>query len=124
MADIAKTRSRGLGTELAALDMTVADVIAAGHEYKVVQRELFDLWTEHPELAPTERPDLATEVRPELDRITVAFIDQLVGTVELRSSPLRCKALLNIAKMKANHQYGLDRLHRRALRGAIQPVCA
>jgi chorismate mutase len=91
---------------------------------KIVQQRLHNLWTEHPELAPTQRPDLATEVRPALDRITVEFIDQLAGTEDLRNSTLRCKASLILAKEKANRQYGLDRLHDRALWGAIKPVCA
>ncbi|MFE9644917.1 gamma subclass chorismate mutase AroQ [Streptomyces sp. NPDC006365] len=90
---------------------------------KFVQQGLHDLWTEHPELAPVERPDLATEVRPALDRITVEFIDQLVRTEDLRGSTLRCKASLILAKEQVNRRYDLDRLHGRALRGAIEPVC-
>jgi chorismate mutase len=90
---------------------------------KFVQQELHDLWTEHPGSAPNERPDLNTEVRPALDRITVEFIDQLAGTEELRDSTLRCKASLILARKEVNRRYGLDRLHGRALRGAIAPVC-
>ncbi|MBQ1092813.1 gamma subclass chorismate mutase AroQ [Streptomyces sp. B93] len=90
---------------------------------KFVQQGLHHLWAEHPELAPTERPDLATEVRPALDRITVEFIDELAGTEDLRSPTPRCKASLFFAKQEANRRYGLDRLHDRALRGAVEPVC-
>lgn len=91
---------------------------------KLVQRGLFDRWTRHPELAPTERPDLATEVRPALDRITVAFIGQLVATEELRGPTPRCAVSLVFAEAKADHQYRLDRLHEHALWGAIRPLCA
>ncbi|HEX6355295.1 gamma subclass chorismate mutase AroQ [Actinophytocola sp.] len=91
---------------------------------KMVQRGLFDRWTRHPELAPTERPDLATEVRPELDRITVEFIDQLTATTDLRGPTPRCKISLVLSEMKTDHRYSLDRLHERALWGAIRPLCA
>jgi chorismate mutase len=90
---------------------------------KAVQRGLFDLWTRHPELAPTERPDLATEVRPELDRITVQFIDQLAATEDLRGPTPRCKISLVLSEAKADRRYDLDRLHERALWGAIRPLC-
>ncbi|WP_198154273.1 gamma subclass chorismate mutase AroQ [Catenuloplanes japonicus] len=91
---------------------------------KLVQQGLFDLWTAHPELAPAERPDLATEVRPELDRITIAFIGELSATDELRAPTTRCRVSLVVAEHKADRQYHLDRLHERALRDAITPVCA
>lgn len=90
---------------------------------KFVQRELHEHWAAHPESAPTERPDLSTEVRPALDRITVEFIGQLAGTEDLRGSTLRCKVSLVRAREEARHRYALDRLHGRALRGAIAPVC-
>lgn len=91
---------------------------------KAVQQGLYDLWTEHPDQAPTERPDLATEVRPQLDRITADFIDQLVATQKLRDGTLRCRVALVLAEKTADHQHDLDRLHERALWGAIKPVCA
>ncbi|WP_326808522.1 MULTISPECIES: gamma subclass chorismate mutase AroQ [unclassified Streptomyces] len=91
---------------------------------KVVQQGLYELWTEHPELAPKKRPDLATEVRPELDRITGEFIDQLATTENLRGGTLRCRVSLVLAEKSAAHQHDLDRLHERALRGAVEPVCA
>ncbi|WP_205622935.1 gamma subclass chorismate mutase AroQ [Sciscionella marina] len=91
---------------------------------KVVQRGLYDLWTRHPELAPTRRPDLGKEVRPELDRITVEFIDQLAATVKLRRPALGCEVLLAPAEAKAIVGYGLDWLHTRALHGATSTVCS
>jgi chorismate mutase len=91
---------------------------------KLVQRGLYALWTKRPELAPAERPDLSTEVRPELDRITVALIDQLAATEDLRGSSPRCVVSLVVAGIAADRRYHLDRLHERALRGAVEPVCA
>lgn len=91
---------------------------------KLVQRGLYDRWTRHPELAPTERPDLATEVRPTLDRITVEFIGQLAATEDLRGPTPRCTVSLVLAEARTDHRYGLDRLHERALRGVIGPLCA
>lgn len=90
---------------------------------KLVQRGLYDRWTQHPELAPTDRPDLATEVRPALDRITVAFIDHLAATEDLRSPTPRCTISLVIAEARTDLRYRLDRLHERALHGAIKPLC-
>jgi chorismate mutase len=91
---------------------------------KVVQRGLYDLWTEHPELVPAERPDLATEVRPELDRITVAFIGQLAASADLRGPTLRCVVSLVAAGTAADRRHRLDPLHERALWGAVEPVCS
>ncbi len=91
---------------------------------KFVQRGLYELWTERPELTPTERPDLATEVRPELDRITVAFIGQLAASEDLRGPSPRCVVSLLVAEMAADRRYHLDRLHQRALWGAVKPVCS
>jgi chorismate mutase len=91
---------------------------------KFVQQGLHAEWTRKPETAPTERPDLATEVRPQLDRITVAFIDELVASEQLRGPTLRCAVSAVTAEVAADRQYGLDRLHERALWGAIKPVCA
>ncbi|KAB2352753.1 gamma subclass chorismate mutase AroQ [Actinomadura rudentiformis] len=90
---------------------------------KVVQRGLYDRWTRHPELAPTDRPDLATEVRPQLDRITVAFIDHLAATEDLRRPTPRCTISLFLAEARADLRYGLDRLHERALHGAVERLC-
>ncbi|MEV0611842.1 gamma subclass chorismate mutase AroQ [Nonomuraea sp. NPDC050404] len=90
---------------------------------KVVQKGLYDRWTRHPELAPTERPDLATEVRPQLDRITTQFIDQLAATTGVRGPTARCKTALAISTIKTDHRYRLDRLHKRALKGAVKPLC-
>ncbi|WP_051793582.1 gamma subclass chorismate mutase AroQ [Kibdelosporangium aridum] len=90
---------------------------------KVVQRGLYDRWTRHPELAPTDRPDLATEVRPALDRITVAFIDHLAATENLRRPTPRCTISLVLAQTRTDLHYRLDRLHERALHGAVERLC-
>jgi chorismate mutase len=83
---------------------------------KAVQRGLYDLWTHHPELAPTE-------VRPQLDRITVAFIEQLAASTALRGPTLRCVVHLIGAEAAADRRYRLDSRHERALWGAVEPVC-
>jgi chorismate mutase len=90
---------------------------------KVVQRGLFALWTEHPELAPTERPDLVTEVRPQLDRITRELLQELLETVDVRQPTPRCHAQLTVARVSANVIHRLDGLHRGALRVALGSVC-
>ncbi|GIJ45208.1 chorismate mutase [Virgisporangium aliadipatigenens] len=105
------------------VEETVAFFRAQIESSKLVQRGLFDLWTAHPELAPTERPDLATEVRPILDRITGQFIAELSATERLRGRTVRCHVSLVAAERSADRRYHLDRLHERALWGAIEPVC-
>lgn len=91
---------------------------------KVVQRGLYDVWTRHPERAPTERPDLATEVRPELDRIAVGLVSELAATQALRGPTAACRLSLLLAGARADRTYRLDPLHERALWGATAPVCA
>jgi len=97
-----------------------ADQIEAN---KVVQRGLYALWTEHPELVPTERPDLVKEVRPILDRITVELLDQIKATPDLRAHPA-CSGLLTAARQIVSYQRHLDGLHRTALARALPSVCA
>ena len=88
---------------------------------KVVQRGLYALWTEHPELRPGERPDLG-EVRPELDHLTEEIMRQLKATRDVRAAGCR-EALLD-AKLSAEIRFRLDALHRAALTVALRPVCA
>jgi chorismate mutase len=90
---------------------------------KVVQRGLYALWTQHPELRPTPRPDLVNEVRPELDRITTALLEELRATVKIRDATVKCRSLLLGAKTTVVIRHRLDALHRRALITALTPVC-
>jgi chorismate mutase len=89
---------------------------------KVVQRGLFDLWTAHPELAPTSRPDLAT-IRTELDRITTEILQQLVAVKDLLADTPTCDVGLAEARLTGEIVNHLDRLHRHALSVALASVC-
>ena len=90
---------------------------------KVVQRGLYALWTEHPELRPGERPDLDGEVRPELDQITTEIVRQLKATQEVRADTAGCRVLLLEAQLAAEVRFRLDALHRKALTVALRTVC-
>jgi chorismate mutase len=94
-----------------------SDQIAAS---KVVQRGLYQRWTDHPDQAPTSRPDLRTQVRPELDTITTQLIEALRDTISLRHDH-RCPSALAAASGPAGGQ--LDQLHRDALGTALRGVC-
>lgn len=89
---------------------------------KVVQRGLFALWTERPELAPVVRPDL-TVIRTELDALTTELLGQLVRARDVQRGPL-CRVRLAEAKVTGEIFERLDRLHRRALSAALASVCA
>ena len=90
---------------------------------KLVQRGLYALWSQHPELRSSERPDLATEVRPKLDRITAEIMQQLKATQDIRKDTVGCRVLLMDAKLSAELHSRLDALHRKALTVALRPVC-
>jgi chorismate mutase len=90
----------------------------------VVQRGLYALWAEHPELRPSERPDLATEVRPELDQITAEIMRQLTATRAVRADTAGCRVMLLEAQSSAELRFGLNALHRKALTVALRSVCA
>lgn len=91
---------------------------------KIVQRGLYSLWIEHPELIPSVRPDLATEVRPVLDQITTRILDQLLATVPVRGATRACVFQLAAAARTTTRNHHLDQLHRDALRTALVSVCA
>lgn len=93
------------------------DQIAAS---KVVQRGLYQRWTDHPDQAPTSRPDLRSQVRPELDTITTQLIDGLRDSTEQRHAP-GCASAVGAASTQAGGQ--LDQLHRDALATALRGVC-
>jgi chorismate mutase len=89
---------------------------------KIVQRGLYELWTAHPELAPTERPDLVGEVRPILDRITTELLEQIKATQGVRTHP-SCAPRLTVTRVVVSHLRDLDALHRTALQRAVASVC-
>ena len=95
------------------------DQIAAS---KVVQRGLFDRWTQHPDQAPTTRPDL-NEIRVELDQLTTSLLQQLVATDGVRHPGIACRVQVTEAQLSAIVIDRLDGLHRDALRTALRSVC-
>lgn len=96
------------------------DQIAAS---KIVQRGLFRLWTEHPDLAPTTRPELAT-IRQELDQLTTQILRQLQSTQDLRRRTPLCRAQLLDDQSSGEITSHLDALHRHALGVALESVCS
>lgn len=119
--DSVAARSIELGIDPAA---TVRFFRAQIDANKVVQRGLYALWTEHPELRPTDRPDLINEVRPELDRITTELLNELRATAGIRDATVECLAHLAFAATAALVRHHLDALHRHAFTVALGPVCA
>ena len=89
---------------------------------KIVQRGLFQRWTDHPDQAPTTRPDLAV-VRQEINRINTALVQALAGTSAARSVPT-CRPELAFAAVQVHHEDRLDALHTRALARSLRSVCA
>jgi chorismate mutase len=86
---------------------------------KLVQRGLYELWTDHPELRPGERPDLATEVRPELDRLTGCLLRTLKASVDRRE---RRPGHGTDRIRPGGGSRGADALHWRALELALRSV--
>jgi chorismate mutase len=89
---------------------------------KIVQRGLFQRWTDHPDQAPTTRPDLAV-VRQEINRINTALVQALADTAEARAVPT-CHPELAFAAVQVHHEDRLDALHTRALVRSLRSVCA
>lgn len=89
---------------------------------KVVQRGLFERWTQHPDEAPTERPDL-DQLREQLDALTHAILRELTTTEELRHGDPLCGVHLTTAAISASLEHRLDSLHRQALHQAVDTVC-
>ena len=114
-----RTLSAQLGIDPEVSVAIFADQIEAN---KVVQRGLYELWTAHPELAPTERPDLVTVVRPILDRITGQLLGQIKDTLHARVHP-SCFGQLIAAQNHVSHARALDALHSTALARAVPSVC-
>jgi chorismate mutase len=88
---------------------------------KIVQRGLFQRWTDHPDQAPTTRPDLAV-VRQEINRVTSALVQALADTADDRSA-LVCRPELVLAALQVHHEDRLDGLHTRALVRSLASVC-
>jgi len=89
---------------------------------KIVQRGLFQRWTEHPSEAPTVRPDL-NEIRVELDGLTTALLQELVRTERIRHAGLFCRIDLAGATHSTRSAHDFDRLHAQALTRAVTSIC-
>ncbi|WP_329538795.1 chorismate mutase [Streptomyces sp. NBC_01358] len=89
---------------------------------KQVQRAMHQRWNADPSEAPTSRPDL-TQVREEINRINVEMVRAIGTSASVRTAP-SCGAALTAAEAGVSHRRHLDRLHARALRYALRPVCA
>jgi chorismate mutase-like protein len=118
--DQVRAQAAALGLDPDAATAFFQDQISAS---KVVQRGLFARWTAHPDEAPTTRPDLG-EIRARLDQLTAALLQQLKATVDVRDEPISCTIQLALATGSAVVLDGLDALHRRALRTAVDSVCS
>ena len=117
--DNVRTLSAQLGVDADVAVAVFRDEIEAN---KIVQRGLYALWTEHPELVPTEKPDLVKTVRPILDRITGELLEQIKETSLVQQHP-SCQGRLTAAKAQIAHTRHLDTLHRTALARATASVC-
>ncbi|MFF7643246.1 chorismate mutase [Streptomyces canus] len=88
---------------------------------KIVQRGLFQRWTDHPDQAPTTKPDLSV-VRQQINRVTSALVEALADTSQTRGA-FTCRAELALAGLQVHHEDHLDALHTRALVRALPSIC-
>ncbi|MFF3961193.1 chorismate mutase [Streptomyces griseorubiginosus] len=88
---------------------------------KVVQRGLFQRWTDHPDEAPTTKPDL-TVVRQQINQITSALVQALADTSDNRGTFV-CGPELALATVQVHYENHLDALHTRALHRALPSIC-
>ena len=117
--DQVRTQADALGLDPDAATAFFRDQITASKE---VQTGLFARWTAQPDEAPTTRPDLE-QIRTQLDQLTVALLQQLKATVDVRNEPTSCTVQLALAAGSGVVLNGLDTLHRRALGTATRSVC-
>ncbi|MFB6844057.1 chorismate mutase [Streptomyces sp. NPDC056373] len=111
-------RAQQLGADPDEIRAIFRDQIEAN---KVVQRGLFQRWTDHPGEAPTTKPDLNV-VRQKINQVTGALVEALAGTSADRGA-LTCRPELALAGLQVHHEKHLDALHTRALARALPSVC-
>ncbi|MFJ2605892.1 chorismate mutase [Streptomyces sp. NPDC087425] len=116
--DAVAAQAKELGTDPDAVRAVFRDQIEAN---KLVQRTLFQRWTDHPEQAPTTRPDLAV-IRVEINRITTALVQSLADTAPDRATAL-CRPARALATVRVIHERRLDHLHTEALARSLNSVC-
>ncbi|PWG08114.1 chorismate mutase [Streptomyces sp. V2] len=116
--DAVAAQAEQLGADPDAVRKVFRDQIEAN---KLVQRGLFQRWTDHPDQAPTSRPDLSV-VRVEINRINTELVKALAATTADRSGYV-CYPELYISAAQVRHERHLDRLHTEALFRALPSVC-
>lgn len=116
--DNVAAQAQQLGADPDEIRVIFRDQIEAN---KIVQRGLFQRWTDHPDEAPTTKPDLSV-VRQEINRVTSALVEALATTADDRGA-LTCRPELALAGLQVHHEDHLDALHTRALVRALHSVC-
>ncbi|MGK3942790.1 chorismate mutase [Streptomyces canus] len=116
--DNVAAQAQQLGADPDEIRVVFRDQIEAN---KMVQRGLFQRWTDHPDQAPTTRPDLSV-VRQEINRITGALVQALADSSAARGT-FACRPELALAAFQVHHEDHLDTLHTRALVRALPSVC-
>ncbi|WP_416975517.1 chorismate mutase [Streptomyces sp. 4F14] len=116
--DTVAAQAEQLGVDPDAVRKVFRDQIEAN---KLVQRALFQRWTDHPDQAPTSRPDLSV-VRVEINRINTELVKALAATTTDRST-FACYPELYFGAAQVRHERHLDRLHTKALIRALPSVC-
>ncbi|MET7689678.1 chorismate mutase [Streptomyces sp. NPDC005483] len=116
--DNVAAQAQQLGADPDEIRVIFRDQIEAN---KIVQRGLFQRWTDHPDEAPTTKPDLNV-VRQEINRVTSALVETLATTADDRGA-VTCRPELLLAALRVHHANHLDALHTRALARALRSIC-
>jgi len=116
--DDVAAQAQQLGADPDEIRVIFRDQIEAN---KIVQRGLFQRWTDHPDQAPTTKPDLAV-VRRQINQITSALVQALADTSTTRAT-VACRPELALAAFQIHHEDHLDALHTRALIRALPSIC-
>ncbi|WP_329248727.1 chorismate mutase [Streptomyces canus] len=116
--DNVAAQAQQLGADPDEIRVIFRDQIEAN---KIVQRGLFQRWTDHPDEAPTTKPDLSV-VRQEINRVTSALVEAVATTADDRGA-VTCRPGLLLAALHVHHEDHLDALHTRALARALRSVC-
>ncbi|MFG2731267.1 chorismate mutase [Streptomyces canus] len=116
--DNVAAQAQQLGADPDEIRVIFRDQIEAN---KIVQRGLFQRWTDHPDEAPTTKPDLSV-VRQEINRVTGALVEAIATTADDRGA-VTCRPELLLAALQVRHEDHLDALHTRALARALRSIC-
>ncbi|PPS71329.1 MULTISPECIES: chorismate mutase [Streptomyces] len=116
--DNVAAQAQQLGADPDEIRVIFRDQIEAN---KVVQRGLFQRWTDHPGQAPTTKPDLNV-VRQKINQVTSALVEALADT-SADCGAFVCRPELALAAFQVHHEDHLDALHTRALIRALPSIC-